>query len=48
MMRFEEAYTGWQERRLTQEDAAAVMAPAAELTLRAPQRVHQNRIDHVL
>ena len=24
-MRFEEAYTGWQERRLTQEDAAELL-----------------------
>jgi hypothetical protein len=28
-MRFEEAYTGWQAGRLTQEEAARILAPRA-------------------
>ena len=44
-MRFEEAYSGWTERRLTQEDAARLLGVCARTFRRYIDRYEENGLD---
>ena len=44
-MRFEEAYCGWTERRLTQEDAARLLGVCARTFRRYIDRYEENGLD---
>ena len=47
-MRFEEAYSGWTERRLTQEDAAQLLGVCARTFLRYIDRYEEDGLDGLL
>ena len=47
-MRFEEAYSGWTERRLTQEDAARLLGVCARTFRRYIDRYEENGLDGLL
>ena len=44
-MRFEEAYSGWTERRLTQEDAAQLLGVCARTFRRYIDRYEEDGLD---
>ena len=47
-MRFEEAYSGWTERRLTQEDAARLLGVCARTFRRYIDRYEEEGLDGLL
>ena len=47
-MRFEEAYSGWTERRLTQEDAAQLLGVCARTFRRYIDRYEEDGLDGLL
>ena len=47
-MRFEEAYSGWTERRLTQEDAARLLGVCARTFRRYIDRYEEDGLDGLL
>lgn len=48
LMRFEEAYTSWQEQRLTQEEAAALLGVCERSFRRYINRYHENGLDGLI
>ena len=45
-MRFQEAYAGWQEKRLTQQDAGQLLGVSERTFRRVNYQTNLSRLDH--